>query len=142
MPGGDRTGPWGLGPRTGRAAGYCSGYGMPGYMNPIGGRGFWGWGGAFGRGFGGRGGGRGWRNWYYATGLPGWARFGGGVFGGWPLAAAVPSAGWPYGAYAGSGEEASRRELDALKSQAEYLKDTLEAITKRMEELDAKTEKE
>jgi len=23
---------------TGRAAGYCAGYGMPGYMNPYGGR--------------------------------------------------------------------------------------------------------
>jgi hypothetical protein len=53
MPGGDRTGPWGLGPRTGRAAGFCAGYGMPGYMNPIPGRGFCGWGGGgFGRGMG------------------------------------------------------------------------------------------
>ncbi len=38
MPGGDGTGPMGLGPMTGRAAGYCAGYGMPGYMNPYGGR--------------------------------------------------------------------------------------------------------
>ncbi|RLI76297.1 hypothetical protein DRP04_12770 [Archaeoglobales archaeon] len=43
MPGGDRTGPWGMGPRTGRGAGFCSGYGMPGFMNrfvwpPFGGR--------------------------------------------------------------------------------------------------------
>jgi len=74
MPGGDGTGPMGLGPMTGRAAGYCAGYPVPGYMNPIPGRGFWG----FGRGFfGGRG--RGWRRWYYATGLPGWARFGMGL---------------------------------------------------------------
>jgi len=34
MPGGDRTGPWGLGPRTGRAAGYCAGSNVPGYANP------------------------------------------------------------------------------------------------------------
>jgi hypothetical protein len=27
-----------MGPMTGRAAGYCAGYGMPGYMNPVGGR--------------------------------------------------------------------------------------------------------
>ncbi len=45
MPGGDRTGPWGMGPRTGRRAGFCSGYGMPGFMNrsvwpPFGGRWF------------------------------------------------------------------------------------------------------
>ncbi|NIW15542.1 MAG: hypothetical protein GWN31_16790, partial [Candidatus Thorarchaeota archaeon] len=33
MPRGDRTGPWGLGPRTGRAAGYCAGYPVPGFMN-------------------------------------------------------------------------------------------------------------
>ncbi|MBC7083569.1 MAG: DUF5320 domain-containing protein [Firmicutes bacterium] len=38
MPRGDRTGPIGLGPRTGRAAGYCAGFPVPGYMNPTG---FW-----------------------------------------------------------------------------------------------------
>jgi hypothetical protein len=38
MPRGDRTGPAGMGPMTGRAAGYCAGYGMPGYRNPYGGR--------------------------------------------------------------------------------------------------------
>ena len=41
MPAGDRTGPFGLGPMTGRQAGYCAGYPLPGYMNPIPGRGFW-----------------------------------------------------------------------------------------------------
>lgn len=30
MPQGDRTGPTGQGPRTGRALGYCSGYDKPG----------------------------------------------------------------------------------------------------------------
>ena len=58
MPRGDRTGPWGLGPMTGRAAGYCADYPVPGYLNPIPryGRGR-------GRGFGrgrGRGFARGW----------------------------------------------------------------------------------
>jgi len=38
MPRGDGTGPAGMGPMTGRAAGYCAGYPMPGYMNPIAGR--------------------------------------------------------------------------------------------------------
>ena len=38
MPGGDGTGPGGMGPMTGRAAGYCAGYPVPGFMNPIGGR--------------------------------------------------------------------------------------------------------
>jgi len=40
MPRGNRTGPMEMGPMTGRAAGYCAGYGMPGYMNPVYGRGF------------------------------------------------------------------------------------------------------
>ena len=75
MPRGDRTGPWGAGPMTGRGAGYCAGYGAPGYMNPVGGRGY---GLGFGRGWGGRFGGGGWgyRHQFYATGLPGWARAG------------------------------------------------------------------
>jgi len=38
MPRGDGTGPGGLGPMTGRAAGYCAGYSVPGFMNPSGGR--------------------------------------------------------------------------------------------------------
>jgi hypothetical protein len=62
MPGGDRTGPRGAGPMTGRAAGCCAGYPVPGYMNPGRGygRGFGrGWGRGYGRGWG-RGFGRGW----------------------------------------------------------------------------------
>ena len=52
MPRGDKTGPDRAGPMTGRGAGYCAGYLVPGFMNPIGG---------YGRGLGrghGRGGGR------------------------------------------------------------------------------------
>jgi hypothetical protein len=53
MPRGDRMGPWGSGPMTGRAAGYCAGYPVPGYMNPIPGCGRgWGRGGGRGRGRG------------------------------------------------------------------------------------------
>lgn len=58
MPGGDRRGPQGLGPQTGRAAGFCSGNVSPGYMNAGGrgfgggGRGFFARGGGFGRGLG------------------------------------------------------------------------------------------
>jgi len=58
MPRGDGTGPAGMGPMTGRAAGYCAGYNMPGYMNPYGGR--------MGAGFG-RGRGRWWDYPYPAT---------------------------------------------------------------------------
>jgi hypothetical protein len=43
MPRGDRTGPLGWGPMTGRAAGYCAGYPVPGYLNPALGRGFTPW---------------------------------------------------------------------------------------------------
>jgi hypothetical protein len=65
MPGGDRTGPWGLGSRTGRTAGYCAGYLTPGYANPGYGRVFGrGWGRGFGRGFWGRGRGFWWRRGY------------------------------------------------------------------------------
>jgi hypothetical protein len=63
MPRGDRTGPQGAGPRTGRGLGYCSGYETPDFANP-----------AFGPGSGwgrGRGGGFGWRHRFFATGLPG-----------------------------------------------------------------------
>jgi len=43
MPFGDGTGPAGMGPMTGRAAGFCAGYPTPGYMNPVTGRaGFYG----------------------------------------------------------------------------------------------------
>ena len=31
MPRGDGTGPWGMGPMTGRMSRYCAGYSMPGY---------------------------------------------------------------------------------------------------------------
>lgn len=55
MPGGDRTGPLGQGPMTGRAAGFCAGFTGPGYDNPRPGRGFGrGWGRGYGRGNWGR----------------------------------------------------------------------------------------
>jgi len=116
MPGGDRTGPLGLGPMTGRAAGYCAGYPGAGSLNFIPGRGF------FGRGRG-RGGHR-WRNWFYATGLPGWQRAGWG----WPPSYGWPSVGWT-----------RDQELDALKGQAEYLEDALDGIRKRIEALETKS---
>jgi hypothetical protein len=102
MPGGDRTGPLGWGPMTGRGVGYWAGYPVPGYLNPIPGRGWFGagrggfpWGGGrgrfFGRGFGfgrGRGRGRG----------RGWGRFGFGSGWGFPYGA-YPYAVPPYGGY-------------------------------------------
>ena len=67
MPRGDRRGPDGYGPMTGRGLGYCAGYPHPGYAAPappMGGGGF------------GRGRGRGYRHMYYATGQPAPARTG------------------------------------------------------------------
>lgn len=61
MPGGDKTGPMGMGRMTGRGAGYCTGY-----ANPLG------FAGGFGRSFG-RG--LGFRRTFCANGLPGWAHF-------------------------------------------------------------------
>lgn len=106
MPGGDRTGPMGMGSRTGRAAGHCAGYDTPGYANPFGGRGF---------GGGGFGGGHRWRHWFHATGVPGWARFG-----------AYPSRGGDLGT-----------EKEFLSGQVEALKLELEAMQKRLAELES-----
>ncbi len=135
MPWGDGTGPMGLGPMTGRAAGYCAGYGVPGYMNPIPGRGWWfgrgrGW---FGRGFWGRGGGFGrgfrWRNWYYLTGLPGWARWGA-AYPWWP------TVGNPVG------QMKPEEEISALEEEATTLEEELKGIRSRIEELRARRENE
>jgi len=122
MPGGDGTGPAGMGPMTGRAAGYCVGYAMPGSVNPVGGRGF------MGRGRGG-GGGRGWRNQFYATGLTGWQRA---AMGAPAIGGAAPVEA-PYAPNMSSGQQ-----LEALKGQAEYFADALHGIRKRIEELEAK----
>jgi len=120
MPLGDRTGPMEMGAMSGRAAGYCAGFGMPGYTNPVPGRGFgMGFGrgrGAWGRGFGG---GRGWRHMFYATGLPGWARF----------------AGYP----APHPQPDPEAEKQALKNQADALQSELDFIKKRLSEIETGT---
>jgi hypothetical protein len=109
MPGGDRTGPMGCGPMTRRRLGLCyrarpEGSSSKGYGSF----------GAFGPGRG-----RGWRHWYYATGLPGWARMGGG--GRW----APPS--YP--------PQSDRDELSYLKEYTIGLEDQLNALRARMAEL-------
>ncbi|HDP97705.1 MAG TPA: hypothetical protein ENN22_00770 [bacterium] len=113
MPGGDRTGPLGMGPRTGRAAGFCVGSNVPGYANPVGGRGFF----RFGMGAMGRG--RGWRHWYHATGLPFWARSTSAAFPG--LQAQHP------------GSVSPEQELEMLKNQADNLKNALDEVNRRIE---------
>ncbi len=108
MPGGDRTGPLGMGPRTGRALGFCSGSGEPGYANGMpGGRCGWNQG---------RAGGRGRRHWFYATGLPRWARF-------------------PENARAAGQDQADEKQR--LLHEAAALEAQWNAIKKRMEALEA-----
>ncbi|MBN2563283.1 MAG: DUF5320 domain-containing protein [Phycisphaerae bacterium] len=123
MPGGDGTGPAGMGPMTGRAAGYCIGYAVPGYMNSVGPQGFWGWGRGGGRG-------RGWRNWSYPIGPIGWQRPAAGYSG---FGAPVAPFAAPFAAGMGSDQE-----LDVLKGQAEYFEDALDGIRKRIEELEVR----
>ena len=98
MPGGDGTGPMGAGAMTGRAAGYCAGYGQPGYADGGGGR---------GRGFWGRGCGRG-RGRGLGSGL-GW-------FGRAAMRTAQPAA------------PTRENELEMLKRQAAEIQRRIEAI--------------
>ena len=124
MPGGDRTGPMGMGPMTGRGAGYCTGHGMPGYAVPSAGYGF-GMGRGRGRGMGMRGGGRGWRNIFYASGLPGWARYGAAPVNPSRFSAPDPEA-----------------EKAMLAEHAELLRSELESIKKRIDEIESRAGKE
>jgi hypothetical protein len=115
MPFGDRTGPLGQGPRTGRGAGFCSGFAAPGSMNRGGGFG------RLGRGHGGRGR----RNWFRATGLTGWQR----------AAASLDAA--------GPAEPGRERELASLlRSQTDRFEAALESIRKRIEDLAGGTKPE
>jgi hypothetical protein len=124
MPRGDRTGPRGTGSMTGRTAGYCAGYGMPGYANPVAGGGL---GAGFGRGRGARGrgfgvGGYGRRNMFYATGQPGFMRFDG--------------YGAPYGYPSPYPKPDPEMEKQALKRQAEALQSELDFINQRLAEVE------
>jgi len=123
MPGLDGTGPWGEGPMTGGGRGYCNpasaGYG-PAYGRGYGrGRGFrrgfgpgFGWGRGYGRGYGWRGPSPAWGGWY----------------------------GPPYGPYSGDRYAMSREdEINMLKDQADRIKEELNAINKRMEELEVES---
>lgn len=103
MPRGDRRGPMGNGPMTGRGAGFCARNTQPGFVGGFGrgmGRGMahgMGYGGGFGRGFG--------------------SGFGAGA-GGFGLT--------PYPAV---------DEKAALQAQSEALKEQMDAITRRLDEL-------
>ena len=135
MPRGDETGPAGQGPMTGRAAGYCAGYSTPGFTSSFGGR----FSGA-GRGFFGRRGarGRGYRNWYYATGLPGWQRYASGMPA-WGGVVAPPVNYYP-GPYAGQAL-APDQEKEMLAEQADILRQQIDDIQARLEELEEESSK-
>jgi len=100
MPGGDRTGPMGTGPMTGRVAGMCAGDRMPGYAHRGFGRGMGG-----GRGFG--------RGWGRRTG----ARY----------------RAWWQNAPVSQPDPIDERQM--LEQEAAYLKNQVEQIQNRLNEL-------
>jgi len=128
MPGGDRTGPMGIGPMSGRRAGFCAGYAIPGYLNsdsefggmPVGRRGI-GYGRGFGRGYGrGQGFGRG--------------------FGQRGIAAS-----YGYGAAYGNSYYKDRvvsaqDEAKVLKEQVKMMQEEVNAISQRIKYLESEPE--
>jgi hypothetical protein len=106
MPGGNGTGPAGMGPMTGRGAGYCAGYSTPGYMNP--GLGF---GSGFGRGRG----------------------FGRGIGRGFGYRAAAYYYPNPYSSSAGI---SPKQEADMLKEQLKAIQDEFDMVNNRIKELE------
>jgi hypothetical protein len=104
---------------TGRGAGYCAGYNVPGCLN----------GGGFGGGRGGRGGGGGgWgrRNRFWATGMTGWQRAG--------VPEPLPPAYVPPAPVDPAAAQAAR--LVELKNQAIHLEQALAGIRSQIEALD------
>jgi hypothetical protein len=102
---GDRSYQRGFGQMGGCWRGGCAGYDVARFANPVPGYGI-----HSGVRYDCRGWGRGKRHWYYATGLPSWARPG------------IPPL-------------TPEQELSALKNAAELLKGDLDAIHQRIEEL-------
>jgi hypothetical protein len=117
MPKGDRTGPMGTGTRSGRAAGFCAGYNMPGYANPInaGGAGM-----RAGRRRGGWHGspigGRGWCYRPFATGRMGQMYFGGYGYASHPLNPEL--------------------EKESLRNRSQVLQSELDAVNQRLAEIE------
>ena len=119
MPGFNGTGPQGAGPMTGGARGYCvsaGGY-NPGFAGGSGGSRGSGYGAGFGRGPGFRRG--------LGPGMGMGRGFGHGR-----------GYGWYPPAYGATYPLEPADETNALKAEADYLKNSLDAITKRLEELE------
>ena len=107
MQGGNRTGPNGLGPATGRGAGYCTGNTAPGYATPS---------------FGQRGSGRGFnqfsrggfRNRFYSAGFTGIKQ----------------------DSLQNTFTQPHFESVDILKNQAKIMQDNLDAINQKIGELE------
>lgn len=129
MPRGDGTGPMGIGPMTGRGAGYCARFPTPGFMNPMGSR--LGLGLGRGRAFS--------RHGYYGAGkfasLPyvPYPAYGGtgAVSYGFPQAPGTTPGTTPFAA--GPSPE---QELSFLKEQNSVLKSQIDQISSRIKELE------
>jgi hypothetical protein len=115
MPRGDGTGPTGIGPKTGRAAGFCVGFKTPGRFNL-------GLGGAYrlwnsntcGQGLG-------HRHWFFATGLPRWTR------------GSISTADTARG-----DTETTTSTYDAVSFKANAMLEALDSLEKRLSDLEAK----
>ena len=124
MPRGDRSGPDGAGPMTGRRMGYCARLDAPGYVRTGGG-----YGGGRGRNMRGRGG-RGMmrrRGAGYGAWGPGWDAYGGVPAGAYPgVPPVVPVSVRPL---------TPGEETEALKAQAEYLEEALKDVQRRLNDM-------
>ena len=115
MPRGNGMGPLGQGPMTGRGAGFCAGYGVPGYMNPQGRRGM-----GFRRGMGrgmGRGAGFAWQE----TVMP---------------PAVMPETAVPQASPADT-VAAAENPLDTLLKHSDMMLQAIDDLRKRIESLES-----
>ena len=125
MPYGDRTGPQGAGPMSGRGMGFCAGYHYPGSENQGWGLGA-GRGRNYGAGYGRGGGGFGHRHGFRATGIPGRARY----------LEYPPAESGPYSpTFAEAPQMYPKDEQKYLKSQIKHLEDHLAELSKRLKDL-------
>lgn len=110
MPFGDGTGPIGLGPMSGRGAGFCAGFGVPGFANP--------WP-RFGRGFR--------RAIGFGRGL--------GLGRGYAWRVRAFWAPWPEQIVPVQRELTKEEEIELLKAEKEELEKELKEIERRLKEL-------
>ncbi len=122
MPGGDGTGPGGMGSKTGRGLGYCAGFNTPGYTKGPG-MGM-AWGGGRGRGRVG-----------YGRGMA-WGR-GRGRAGVWAAPGYTPNVAPRAPVYGNvpAGTLDKDQEINMLKQEKNYLESEMDGINKAMEDI-------